>query len=178
MSIRSSVAVILICGFTAISLAQAPPEPPKPGPEHKKLEYFLGTWKTEGEIKANEFVPAANFVTADTYTLDPGGVYLEFRRAEGQIIPRMVGIIAYDSHAKVYTSYYANGGGVVGTATGTVEGNTWTWMVQDKFAGKAIKGRTTSTMLSPTEHTSKYEMADGKGGYTTIVEGKAVKETR
>ena len=51
MSIRSSVAVILICGFTALSLAQAPPESPKPGPEHKKLEYFLGTWKTEGEIK-------------------------------------------------------------------------------------------------------------------------------
>jgi hypothetical protein len=51
-------------------------------------------------------------------------------------------------------------------------------MVEDKFAGKAIKGRTTITMLSPTESTSKYEMADGKGGYTTIVEGKATKETR
>ena len=88
MSIRSSVAVILICGFTALSLAQAPPEPPKPGPEHKKLEYYVGTWKTEGEIIANEFVPAAKFVTTDTYTLDPGGFYLEFRRAEGQIIPR------------------------------------------------------------------------------------------
>jgi len=56
MSIRSSVVVILICGSTALSLAQAPPERPKPGPEHKKLEYFLGTWKTEGEIKANEFL--------------------------------------------------------------------------------------------------------------------------
>src|SRR5215475_647990 len=100
MSIRSSVAVILICGFTALSLAQAPPEPPKPGPEHKKLEYFLGTWKTEGEIKANAFLPAAKFVTTETYTLDPGGFYLEFRRAEGQIIPRTVGIMAYDSHAK------------------------------------------------------------------------------
>ncbi len=77
MSIRSSVAVILICGFTALSLAQAPPEPPKPGPEHKKLEYFLGTWKTEGEIKANEFVPAGKFVTTETDTLDPGGFYLE-----------------------------------------------------------------------------------------------------
>ena len=116
MSIRSSVAVILICGFTALSLAQAPPEPPKPGPEHKKLEYFLGTWKTEGEIIANEFVPAAKFVTTETYTLDPGGFYLEFRRAEGQIIPRTVGIMAYDSHAKVYTSYYANSAGLVGSA--------------------------------------------------------------
>jgi hypothetical protein len=33
-------------------------------------------------------------------------------------------------------------------------------------------------VLSPTQHTIKYGMADGKGGYTTIVEGKATKETR
>jgi hypothetical protein len=48
-------------------------------------------------------------------------------------------------------------------------------MVEDKFAGKAVKGRTTITVLSPNEFTSKYEMADGKGGYTTMVEGKATK---
>src|SRR5215472_7625167 len=105
MSVRSSVAVILICGFTALSLAQVPPEPPKPGPEHKKLEYFLGTWKVEAEIKANEYVPAGKGVTTETYTLGPGGFYVE-RRAEGQI-PRTQGIMAYDSHAKLYTAFYA-----------------------------------------------------------------------
>ncbi len=51
-------------------------------------------------------------------------------------------------------------------------------MVEDKFAGKAIKGRTTITMSSPTQYTIKYEMADEKGGYTTITEGTATKETR
>ena len=173
MSTRS-VAVILICGFTSLLLAQAPPAPPKPGPEHKKLEYFLGKWTVEGEIKANEFVRAGKTVSTETCTLGPGGFYVVCRN-EGQL-PTRLAIISYDSHAKVYTSYYANSGGLVGTATGSVEGNTWTWMVEDKFAGKAIKGRTTSTMLSPTEHTSKYEMADGKGGYTTIVEGKATKD--
>ena len=86
--------------------------------------------------------------------------------------------MAWDSHAKVYTSYYANSAGLVGVGTGTVNGNTWTWMVEDKYAGKAIKGRTTITILSPTQYTSKYEMADGKGGYTTILEGKATKDVR
>src|SRR2546429_578960 len=141
MSIRSSVAVILICGFTALSFAQAPPERPKPSPEQKKLEYFVGTWKTEGEIKANEFVPAGNVVTTETVTLGPGGFYAQLDRPAGGQIPRTVGITAYDSHAKVYTSFYANSAGMVGTGTGTVNGNTWTWMVEDKFAGKAIKGR-------------------------------------
>ena len=178
MSTRS-VAVILICGFTLL-LAQAPPAPPKPGPEHKKLEYFLGKWTVEGEIKANESVPrimrAGKTFSTETATLGPGGFYVE-SRAEGQLGTRLA-IIAYDSHAKVYTSYYASSVGLVGTGTGTVNGNTWTWMVEDKFAGNAVKGRTTITTLSPTQYTSKYEMADEKGGYTTILEGKATKDGR
>ena len=174
MSTRS-VAVILICGFTSLLLAQAPPAPPKPGPEHKKLEYFVGKWTVESEIKANKYMPAGKGVSTETCTLGPGGFYVE-RRAEGDV--GSLGIIGYDSHAKVYTSYYANSGGLVGSATGSVNGNTWTWMVEDKYAGKSVKGRTTITMLSPTQYTSKYEMADGKGGYTTILEGKATKDGR
>ena len=176
MSTRSSVAVILICGFTSLLLAQVPPAPPKPGPEHKKLEYFVGKWTVESEIKANKYMPAGKGVSTETCTLGPGGFYVE-RHAEGQL-GTSLGIIAYDSHLKVYTSYYASSVGFVGVATGTVNGNTWTWMVEDKYAGKSIKGRTTITMLSPTEQTSKYEMADGKGGYTTMVEGKATKDGR
>jgi hypothetical protein len=176
MSTRSSVAVILICGFTSLLLAQAPPAPPKPGPEHKKLEYFVGKWTVESEIKANEYVPAGKTVGTETATLGPGGFYVE-SRAEGQFGTRLA-IIGYDSHAKVYTSYYASSVGLVGVGTGTVNGNTWTWMVEDKYAGKSIKGRTTVTILSPTQYTSKYEMADGRGGYTTILEGKATKDGR
>lgn len=176
MSTRSWVVVILICGFTSLLLAQAPPAPPKPGPEHKKLEYFIGKWTVESEIKANEFVRGGKTAYTDTCTLGPGGFYVECL-AEGQL-PTRLAIMAYDSHAKVYTSYYANSGGLVGTATGSVDGNTWTWMVEDKFAGKAIKGRTTITIISPTQYTAKYEMADEKGGYTTILEGKATKDGR
>jgi uncharacterized protein DUF1579 len=174
MSIRSSVAVILICGFTALSLAQAPPERPKPGPEHKKLEYFLGTWKTEGEIKANEFVPAGKSVTTETYTLGPGGFYLLIDRPEGQI-PRTQGIMAYDSYAKLYTEFYVNSAGMMGTATGTVSGNTWTFMTEDKVFGRVVKGRTTITVKSASQITIKYEMADANGRYTTITEGTSTK---
>ena len=176
MSTRS-VAVILICGFTSLLLAQAPPAPPKPGPEHKKMEYFVGKWTMEGEIKANVYMPAGKSVSTHTNTLGPGGFYIE-GHGEGATYPSTLSIMAYDSHAKAYTSYYASSVGLVGVGTGTVEGNTWTWMVEDKYAGKAVKGRTTVTMLSPTEYTMKYEMADGKGGYTTISEGKATKDGR
>src|SRR5207249_11701851 len=59
----------------------------------------------------------------------PGGFYVESRN-EGPSVTRL-GIIGYDSHAKVYTSYYANNVGMVGVGTGTVNGNTWTWMVEE-----------------------------------------------
>ena len=140
------------------------------------MEYFVGKWTAEVEIKANAYVPAGKGVSTETNTLEPGGFYIE-HLAEGQI-PRTLGIIGYDSHAKVYTSYYASSIGLVGVGTGTVNGNTWTWMVEDKYAGKSIKGRTTVTTLSPTQYTSKYEMANEKGGYTTILEGKATKDGR
>ena len=176
MSTRS-VAVILICGFTSLLLAQAPPAPPQPGPEHKKLESLVGKWTAESEIKANEYVPAGKGVSTQTCTWGPGGFYIECH-TEGQTIPSTLAIIAYDSHAKAYTIFYVSSIGLVGTGIGSVNGNTWTWMVEDSFAGKAVKGRTTITMSSPAETTSKYEMADGKGGYTTIVEGKATRVGR
>jgi len=174
MSSRSSVAVILIHGFRALSLAQAPPEGPKPGPEHKKLECLVGIWKTESEIKANEFVPAGKSVTTETYTWGPGGFSLEVDRPEGPI-PRAKGIMAYDSHAKVYTEFYVNGAGLQGTATGTVGGNTWTFMMEDIWMGQAIKGRSTITIQSASRFTSKYEMLDANGRYVTITEGTSTK---
>jgi len=105
MSTRS-VAVLLICGFTSRLLAQAPPAPPTPAPEHKKLESFVGKWTVEGEIKANPFLRAGKTVSTETATLGPGGFYVESRN-EGPSGTRL-GIIGYDSHAKVYTSYYAS----------------------------------------------------------------------
>jgi len=173
MSIRPSVAVILICGFTALSLAQTPPEIPKPSPEHKKLDAFLGTWKVESEIKANGYVPAGKGVTTARVTLGPGGFSIE-SRAEGQI-PRTDGIVTYDSHAKVYTEFYVSSVGLVGTGTGSVNGNTWTWMVEDKWLGQAVKGRTTITFPSASHYTLKYEMLDANGHYVTILEETATK---
>jgi hypothetical protein len=130
MSTRSPAALILISGFTALSFAQAPPEPPKPGPEHKKLEYFVGTWKSEGEIKDNGYVPAGKTVSTQTCSLGPGGFFVDCR-AEGDNFPRTHYIVAFDSHAKLYTEFYASSAGLVGGGTGTVDGNTWTWMLED-----------------------------------------------
>jgi len=174
MSIRSSAAVILSCGFTALSLAQAPPEPPKPGPEHKKLEYFVGTWRVEGEVKPNDYMPAGKNVSTLTYTLGSGGFFVEWR-GEGEKYPTTHGIMVYDSQAKLYTQFYASSVGLAGGGTATVDGNTWTWTLEDKWFGQAFKGRTTVTAKSASQFTIKYEHLDPNGSYVTLVESTATK---
>jgi hypothetical protein len=48
-------------------------------------------------------------------------------------------------------------------------------MIEDKVFGKAVKGRTTATIKSASQLTSKYEMLDPNGRYVTIVEGTSTK---
>ena len=173
MSLGSSVAVLLVWGFTALALAQSPPDSPKPGPEETKLAYFVGTWKIENEVKANPYMPAGKTVTTQTWRLGPGGFFVEWI-SEGQI-PTTHGIHAYDSHAKLYTTFYASSAGLVGGGTGTVDGNTWTWMLEDKWLGQAFKGRTTVTVKSASQFTSRYEYLDPNGSYVTLTEGTATR---
>jgi hypothetical protein len=70
---------------------------------------------------------------------------------------------------------YASVAGLVGGGTATVDGNTWTWMLEDKWLGQAFKGRTTVTLKSASQSTSKYEYLDQNASYVALVEGNATK---
>ena len=39
-------------------------EAPKPGPEVKRLGYFVGSWKTDGDIKENPMMPAGKMTSS------------------------------------------------------------------------------------------------------------------
>src|SRR2546425_11621171 len=57
-----AVCLVLSSGLT---LAQAPAEKPKPGPEHKKLGYFVGKWNAEAEMKPGPFMPGGKMTSRD-----------------------------------------------------------------------------------------------------------------
>lgn len=134
----------------------------------------MGTWKAETEIKPNPYMPAGKSGITSTCTLGPGGFFLDCR-GEGEGYPTTHVIMAYDSQAKVYTEFYASGAGLVGGGTATVDGNTWTWMLEDKWLGQAFKGRTTVTIKSASQSTSKYEYLDPNGSYVTLMEGTSTR---
>ena len=152
-------------------------QPPKPGPEVQKLAYYVGTWKTEGEIKAGPFGPAGKLSSTDTCEWFAGGFHIVCRGEGIGPSGKRTGldILAYDAEAKAYTycgisSFVENEG-----AKGSLTGNTWTWLWDGKAAGKAAKYRYTEVQVSPTSYTFKVEYSVAGGPWTVVEEGKATK---
>ena len=54
---RTILAVLGLTVTTAFVLAQAPAAPPKPAPEAKNLEYFVGKWSVESNVEPGPLGP-------------------------------------------------------------------------------------------------------------------------
>jgi hypothetical protein len=169
----------LLALFAAAStaLAQAPAGPPKPGPEHKRLSYLEGKWTTEGQQKENPFGLAGKFSSTDVCEWVLDGFFLKCT-SEGKDpvgTTKGLGLLGYDAENKVYTYYGADNRGFGVPGEGTLKGNVWTYTYSMKMKGKTITSRWASTEVSPTEYTFKWEMADDKGNWMTLAEGKSTK---
>ena len=57
--------VVISAAGASVVAAQAPAAP-KPGPEHARLAYFVGKWKTEGEMKPGPMGPGGKMSGTDT----------------------------------------------------------------------------------------------------------------
>jgi hypothetical protein len=59
-----SMTCTLIVGVLAMMVSVAlQAQGPKPGPEHKKLAVFLGSWSVDGEFKPSNAYEVEKFVT-------------------------------------------------------------------------------------------------------------------
>ena len=59
-----------------MSEIQSQQRPPKPGPEHKLLEIFIGKWMNEGATVAAPGEPPVRITTSDVYEWMPGGFFV------------------------------------------------------------------------------------------------------
>lgn len=172
------LAVYAVAAFLFALMVQAQaPQMPKPGPELKQLDYFMGTWKMEGETKPSAYGPGGKVTETDHSEWMPGGFFLlthsETKSPMGEA--KGLSIMGYKADDKVYTYHEFDSMGETISATGTVEGDAWTWQSEDKMGGKMVKGRYTVKVLSPTSYTFKFEMASDTGAWNTVMEGNATK---
>ncbi|HQR45093.1 MAG TPA: DUF1579 family protein [Thermoanaerobaculia bacterium] len=171
--------VTLLAVFAAAStaLAQAPAGPPKPGPEVKKLAYFEGKWVTEGQQKANPWGPAGTFKSNDVCEWVLDGFFMKCTSEGKDPVGSMkgIGLMGYDAENKVYIYLGADNRGMGGPGEGTLAGKVWTYTSSMKMGGKVIKSRYVATEGTPTEYTFKWDMADDKGNWMTMAEGKSTR---
>jgi hypothetical protein len=81
--------------------------------------------------------------------------------------------MGYNVEDKVYTYNVYNSLGEHQLAVGHLNGNTWTWDSAEKLNGVTVKGRYMVVETGPDTFTFKSEVADPKGGWATVMEGKA-----
>jgi len=177
---KQALAIALLCVFVCAALvaAQGPPPKPTPAPELKKLDYFAGNWKSEGEVKPGPFGPGGKFTSMEHNEWMTGKFFLVLHsngNFAGMGRLTETGYMGYNTEDKVYTYDAFNTMGEAEHSRGTVEGDTWTWSSNEKMGGKAMKGRFTMTIVSPTSYTYKFELAPEGGSYATVVEGKSTK---
>jgi hypothetical protein len=91
------------------------PDGSGPGPEHRRLEVFIGKWINEGETIATPDNPAAKIVTSDVYEWIPGRLSV-LHTAYGRIGNLDIGgveIIGFDDQRGQYTSHFFDSQGHV-----------------------------------------------------------------
>jgi hypothetical protein len=168
-----------VLGLLVITaLAQAPSGPPKPGPEQKRLSYFVGKWMFEGEEKPGPFGPGGKFTGTETTEWFPGGFFI-VSHSEGSGPMGAVkshSMMGYSAEEKAYTFHMIDSMGTEISARGTVSGKNWTWTNEMKMGGKTLKGRFTAMEKSPTSYDMKFELSTDGGPYVLQMEGKATKK--
>ena len=147
--------------FVMVNAAMAqPPGPPKPGPEVKKLGYFVGTWKSEGEMKASPFGPGGKFSSTDHNEWMPGNFFVVMHSEGTSPMGSMqeMAVMGYNTEDKVYTYDGFDNFGEHDVSKGTLNGDTWVFNGESKMNGKVMKGRFTMKQSGPSTYTYKFEM--------------------
>jgi hypothetical protein len=170
--------MLTIWWFPMGFLAQAQTEMPKPAPELKKLNYFVGTWTVEGEIKPGPMGRGGKFTGTNHVQWMDGAFFLvthsEFNGPMGK--GTETAYMGYDSNDKMYTYDSFNSLGEADHAKGNVDGDTWTWRSETTMGPQTMKGRLTIKVLSPTVYKFRFETSADSTTWNTVLEGRDSKK--
>jgi hypothetical protein len=168
----------LVTLLPGIASARARIETPKPAPELKKLEYFVGTWTAEGEMRPGPMGAGGKFTGTNHVQWMDGGFFLvtrsEFRGAMGRGVE--TSYMGYDSNDGTYTYDSFNSLGEASHARGRVDGSTWTWLSETRVGSQSMEGRLTIQVLSATAYEFRFEVSPDGATWKTVLEGKDTKK--
>jgi len=151
----------------------------KPSPELKKLEYFVGTWTSRGDVRPGPAGPGGKLHMKERYRWMEGRFFLvidsQFKIGDSAKWSGTA-FIGYDAARKLYTYDEFNSMGEAQHSTGTLEGETWIWKGEQHIGGKITKTQFIVRMLLPTAYLFRFETSPDGIEWTVLVEDKATKE--
>jgi len=173
--------VIFLTGIVLFSLAAWAQGAPKPGPEVKKLDYFVGTWTSDATIAQGPWGVGGKFSSTETSEWMDGNFFVvshsDFKMpAELGGDGKEMSIMGYDTQQNVYIYEGFNSQGHHESSKGTVSGDTWTWTSEANYDGQDVKQRSTMKILSPTSFSMKFEVSMDGTTWNTFMEGRATKK--
>ena len=169
---------MILAALMTAAAAMAQTAAPKPGPELKKLDVFVGTWSLDGTMKPGVMGPGGTMTESEKCEWMEGGFYLvchsDFKSSMGNGVG--LSVMGYSGEDKAYTYHEFSSAGEFVDSKGTVDGDTWTWTNDEKMGGMSMKGRFTIHMTSAASYTFAFDMSQDGTKWSTVMEGKAAKE--
>jgi uncharacterized protein DUF1579 len=158
--------------------ATAQTEAPKPGPELKKLDVFVGSWSLDGNMKPGAMGPGGSMTESEKCEWMQGDFYLvchsDYKSSMGNGVG--LSVMGYSADDKAYTYREFNSFGEFDDSRGTLDGDTWTWTNDEKMGGMTMKGRFTMKMTSATSYSFTFDMSQDGTKWSTVMDGKASKK--
>jgi Protein of unknown function (DUF1579) len=136
--------LLLVVGF--VFAMQAQMSAPKPDPEVKKLNVYVGHWTYEGESRSGPFSPGGKFTGSATGQMILRGFFLEWRwKDQGPTVGTQQGLEIESYHAanKNYPSYTFVDDGSSCTGSWAINGNKFAYSGNCVDKGKQYRARVT-----------------------------------
>jgi hypothetical protein len=151
---------------------------PKPGPEHKKLDLFAGSWVMDGDMKPGPMGPGGKITETEKCEWMEGEFYLVCHSGYTSTMGNGSGlsVMGYSGDDKAYTYREFNSFGQFEDSKGTLDGDTWSWIGDEKMGPMTLKGRFTMKITSPTAYDFKYEISQDGTKWNLVMDGKATKK--
>ena len=127
------------CSRVYLGNCAGPGPMPAPSPELKKLDYLVGTWTVEGDIKPGPMGPGGKVTETEKCSWMDGKFFLvcalDFKSAamgNGSETSYM----GYKTDDKVFTYDAFNSWGEAEHSTGNIDGDLWKWGADEKMGGQ------------------------------------------
>ncbi|MGA8891473.1 MAG: DUF1579 family protein [Anaeromyxobacteraceae bacterium] len=174
MTRRLLTAAIAASTLLAAAAAHAEDKAPRPGPDHARLGFFVGKWKTTGVINDSPFMPGGKFTETSDCQWFSGNFSVVCRtKGKGPAGPmEAMAIMGWSGEEKVYVFYGVESNPMAWATVprGTYADGTWTFEDESRMGGQMVKSRYVIKQVDGKGYTSTWSILGQDGQWKVLME--------